>query len=105
MGQPVTVIEKPSSISGVVRFETNRPLTGMGHEIFRSAEDAVADRPADLVARTLFESGGVESVHVNGNVITVSCKGSPAGLKERLEELFIYYREGVEVVMPEGFGD
>jgi hypothetical protein len=53
----------------------------------------------------LFEVGGVESVHVNGNVITVSVKGSPVGLKERLEELFIYYREGVEVVMPEGFGD
>jgi hypothetical protein len=35
MGQPVTVIEKPSSVSGVVRFETNRPLTGMGHEIYR----------------------------------------------------------------------
>ena len=42
---------------------------------------------------------------VNGNVITVSVSGGSAGLKERLEELFIYYREGVEVVMPEGFGD
>jgi len=105
MGQPVTVIEKPSSVSGVVRFETNRPLTGMGHEIYRSADDVLADRPADLVARTLFEAGGVESVHVNGNVITVSVSGGSSGLKERLEELFIYYREGVEVVMPEGFGD
>jgi hypothetical protein len=105
MGQPVTVIEKPSSIPGVVRFETNRPLTGMGHEIYRSADDVLADRPADLVARTLFEVDGVESVHVNGNVITVSIKGTPVGLKGRLEELFIYYREGVEVVMPEGFGD
>jgi len=65
----------------------------------------LADRPADLVARTLFEAGGVESVHVNGNVITVSVSGGSSGLKERLEELFIYYREGVEVVMPEGFGD
>jgi hypothetical protein len=53
----------------------------------------------------LFEAGGVESVHVNGNVITVSVSGGSSGLKERLEELFIYYREGVEVVMPEGFGD
>jgi hypothetical protein len=106
MGQPVTVIEKPSAIPGVVRFETNRPLTGMGHEIYRSADDALADRPADLVARTLFEHGGIESVHVNANVITVKLDptGSAAGLKERLEELFIYYREGVEVVMPEGVG-
>jgi hypothetical protein len=106
MGQPVTVIEKPSAIAGVVRFETNRPLTGMGHEIFRSAADAKADRPADLVARTVFEHGGVESVHVNANVITVKLapSGTAGGLKERLEELFIYYREGVEVVMPEGVG-
>ena len=105
MGQPVTVLEKPSSIPGVVRFETNRPLTGMGHEIYRSADAVLADRPADLVARTLFEVAGVESVHVNGNVITVAFTGKPEGLKERLEELFTYYREGVEVVMPEGFGD
>ena len=32
MGQPVTVIEKPSSRAGIVRFETNRVLTGMGHD-------------------------------------------------------------------------
>ena len=31
MGQPVTVIEKPSSKHGVVRFETNRSLTGTEH--------------------------------------------------------------------------
>lgn len=106
MGQPVTVIEKPSTIFGVVRFETNRPLTGMGHEIYRSADDILADRPSDLVARTLFEAGDIESVHVNGNVITVKlARGEGEGLKGRLEELFTYYREGVEVVMPEGFGD
>jgi hypothetical protein len=106
MGQPVTVIEKPSAVAGVVRFETNRPLTGMGHEIYRSVDDAVADRPADLVARVVFEHGGIQSVHVNANVITVALApgGNAAGLKERLEELFIYYREGVEVVMPEGVG-
>jgi hypothetical protein len=103
MGQPVTVLEKPSSIPGVVRFETNRPLTGMGHEIFRSEDDIVADRPADLVARAVFAHGGVKSVHLNGNVITVTLSGgSSAGLKEALEDLFTYYREGVEVVIPEG---
>ncbi len=29
MGQPVSVIEKPSTQGGVVRFEINRVLTGM----------------------------------------------------------------------------
>lgn len=106
MGQPVTVLEKTSILPGVVRFETNRPLTGMGAEVYRSPEDIVADRPADLVARTLFAAGGVESVSVGANVITVklTAGGSATGLRERLEELFIHYREGVEVVQPEGFG-
>ena len=34
MGQPVTVIEKPSNQGGVVRFEINRTLTGMGHDTY-----------------------------------------------------------------------
>ena len=106
MGQPVTVIEKPSAHAGVVRFETNRPLTGMGHHVYRSLDDIVADRPADLVARVVLGHGGIESVHVNGNVITVKVarEGAEAGLLAELEELFTYYREGVEVVMPEGVG-
>jgi hypothetical protein len=107
MGQPVTVIEKPSSHPGIVRYETNRVLTGMGHEAFRSVDDVKGDRPADRIARTLFEHGGVEAVHLNGNVLTVHfdrADGS-AGVKELIEDLYTYYREGVEVVVPEGFGD
>ena len=97
MGQPVTVIEKPSSRPGVVRFETNRVLTGMGHEYYTSAADALADRPADTVARRLFARGNVASVHVNGGVITVTINsGSIAGLKEIIEGLYTYYVPGVE---------
>lgn len=109
MGQPVTVIETPSSHPGVVRFRTNRPLTGMGHELFRSQADvdAAPDKPATRVAAALFARGGVQSVQLNGNVITVQLDrtDSAPGLKELIEELFIYYREGVEVVVPEGVGD
>jgi hypothetical protein len=109
MGQPVTVIEVPSSQPGVVRYRTNRPLTGMGHEIYRSLDDvdAAADKPASRIARILMENGGVESVHLNGNVVTVHLghADSDVGLKELIEEVFIYYRPGVEVVVPEGFGD
>ena len=109
MGQPVTVIEKPSSYPGVVRFETNRPLTGTGHEIYRSEADVevATDTPSSRVAGALFAHGGVSAVSVNANVISVHLATTDAtdGLKEVVEELFIHYREGVEVVQPEGFGD
>src|SRR5437764_1477833 len=52
MGQPITVVEHDSRAHpGVVRFEVNRPLSGMGHERYR-ATDVVDDvRPVDEVAR------------------------------------------------------
>ena len=46
MGQPVTVIEKPSSRGGVVRYEINRTLTGMGHERYVAGEDVTNGKPA-----------------------------------------------------------
>ena len=97
MGQPVTVIEKPSSRAGVVRFETNRVLTGMGHERFTHAEQAVDDRPADELARRLFERGGIKAVHLNGSVVTVELENTDAsGIKEIIEGLYTYYLPGVE---------
>ncbi len=96
MGQPVTVIEKPSARAGIVRFETNRVLTGMGHERFDSIEQAEGDTPAALLARALFARGGIESIHVNGNVATVRLApgADTAGLREAVEELYIFYRDG-----------
>ncbi|HUP74883.1 MAG TPA: hypothetical protein VM282_17700 [Acidimicrobiales bacterium] len=97
MGQPVTVIEKPSSRAGVVRFETNRVLTGMGHERYTSAEQAVGNDPADVLARRLFERGGIKSVHVNSSVVTVVLESAGAeGIKEIIEGLYTYYLPGVE---------
>jgi len=97
MGQPVTVIEKPSSRAGVVRFETNRVLTGMGHERYTSAAQAVADHPADVLARRLFERGGIKSVHINGSVVTVELESADAsGIKAIIEGLYTYYLPGVE---------
>jgi len=57
MGQPVAVEEKRSVVAATVRFETNRSLTGMGHERFASAAEAKGTRPAAVVARRLFETG------------------------------------------------
>jgi hypothetical protein len=104
MGQPVTVIEKPSATPGVVRYETNRVLSGTGHEVFRSADEAVGPKWTAELARRLFERGGITSMHVNGNIITLHLADAspPGGIKELIEEMFIYYRPGVEVVVPEG---
>ena len=97
MGQPVTVLEKPSVRHGVVRFETNRPLTGMGHERYASIDDVVGDRPVDDAARLLFESGQVDLVHIYGNMITVElARGATSqGLAELIEGMFTYYVPGV----------
>lgn len=98
MGQPVSVIEKPTGRAGVLRFETNRNLTGMGHERYRAGQVIDRERPADVLARRLFERGGVASVHVYGGVITVEL-ASPGdeGIKQIIEDLYVYYR-------PEGPG-
>jgi hypothetical protein len=97
MGQPITVVEKPSFRPGLVRFEVNRPLTGMGHERYTSIDDVHGARPPDELARRLFERGGVDAVHINGSVITVDLSkgGSPTGLADIIRSLFIYYRDGM----------
>lgn len=99
MGQPVTVVEKPSESTHAVRFELNRSITGMGHLHYTSIDDVVRDRPPDRLARRLFEHGGIDGVHVNSNVVTVDIAkgGSREGIREILEDLFTYYRPGVEV--------
>ncbi|MCU1453954.1 MAG: hypothetical protein JWN46_2100 [Acidimicrobiales bacterium] len=98
MGQPIAVIEKPSSNRGVVRFETNRALTGMGHERYTRSEDAWGDRPPDELARRLFARGGIDRVHINSNVVTVDLtRGFDAsGIKEIIEGLYIHYPPGAE---------
>ena len=82
---------------GVVRFETNRNLTGMGHERYKGAEDAVGDRWVDELARQLFAHGGIDAIHVYGNVITVDLAkgGSSDGLADVIHGLYIHYRPGV----------
>lgn len=99
MGQPVTVVKKPSSNPGVVRFEINRSITGMGHERYSSAPGPEMDRPCDELARRLFAHAGVENVHINSNVITVSMAfgADDSALLDTIESLFIYYRPGVEI--------
>jgi len=98
MGQPVAVIEKPSSRPGVVRFEANRSLTGMGNERFTAGEQAIGPRPAAELARRFFATGRVDAVHVYSNVVTVDLKKgfTSDGLAEIFEHLYIYWVPGRE---------
>jgi hypothetical protein len=98
MGQMVSVVRKPSSVPGVVRFETNRSLTGQGHEQFSSVDDAVGPRPAAELARRLLGTGHVDSVHVFSNQITVNLSRGfdDAGLDEVVGSLYQYWLPGME---------
>jgi hypothetical protein len=93
MGQPINVVEKPSSNPGLARFETNRSLTGMGHERYASTEDILDDRPVDELARRLFDSGGVTQVHANGSMVTVHLADGWTGaqLLDVIRGLYIFY--------------
>jgi len=97
VGQLVAVTEKPSPLPGVVRFELNRALTGMGHERFRTADEAYGPRPAAELARRLFATGQVNAVHVYSNIVTVDLAkgGSPTGLSDVVRNLYRYWHPGM----------
>lgn len=103
MGQLVGVVEKKSIIPGVLRFEANRSLTGMGHERFQSVTEAVGPRPAAVLAHRLLSTGQVSSVHVYGNMITVDVqKGfSSDGLGDIVRNLYQYWKPGMVPPSPE----
>jgi hypothetical protein len=102
MGQRIKVSERRGTAPGRAVFDLNRSLTGMGHERYRSLGDAVGNRPCDVLARRLLERSGVLVVHIYSNVVTVELApgASSAGLLEIIEDLFTYYRPGVEVAEP-----
>ena len=104
MGQLVGVVEKPSTTPGVVRFELNRSLSGMGHERFASVDDAIGTKPSPALARLLFATGKVTGVHVYGNIVTVDvAKGfDSSGLGDIVREMYQYWKPGV---VPPAFED
>ncbi len=96
MGQPVAVTPLPSSQPGLLRFEANRSLTGMGHEHYRTVDDATGSGSGPILARRLLETGEVEAVHVYSNIITVDLRKGFTGesLEPIIEDLYTYYRPG-----------
>src|SRR5690606_40795698 len=71
MGQPITVVERPTRTPGLARFELNRSLTGQGHEHYRSLDDVLDDRPVDRLARRLFETDR-KSTRLNSSHVKIS---------------------------------
>ncbi len=98
MGQLVGVVEKPSTAPGVVRFELNRSLSGMGHERFMSIDDAIGPKPAPSLARLLFSTGKVAGVHIYSNMVTVDITEGfdSSGLADIVREMYRYWKPGVE---------
>jgi len=98
MGQPVAVEEKPGHAPAVVRFETNRSLTGQGHESFARASEARGNRPAAVLAARLFGSGQVSRVHVYGNIVTATLApgATQAGLDAIVRDLYQYWKPGMQ---------
>ena len=99
MGQPITAIQTSSSRPGTVRFEINRTLTGMGHERYVAGQVIDDERPPDRLARALFEHDGVQAVHIYANIVTIELSHGVdlSALQDTVEQLYIYYRPGVEV--------
>jgi hypothetical protein len=98
MGQIVNVVERPSARRGIVRFDTNRALAGMGAERYVAGQVIEADRPVDELARRILARGGVASVYITGGTITVDLqKGHDAqGIAEIIRGLYAFYVDGVD---------
>lgn len=98
MGQPVTVVRTSTRTPGVVRFEVNRTLTGMGHKRYSSDAEIVGDDPAAELARRIFEAGGVESIHIYSSMVTVYLSSlDPVDRESLIAGLHTYYVPGVEI--------
>lgn len=74
----------------------------MGHERYYAGVEVTGDRPPDVVARRLFERGGVREVHIFSNTVTVTLdEGASAdGIAEMLENLYVHYLPGVKPSIP-----
>ncbi len=98
MGQPVTFIRSSSPRPGVVRFELNRSLTGMGHERYAADDEILGDRPPDVLARRIFELGKVSSIHMYSSMVTITfATTEQSDLESVVSDLFTYYVPGVEI--------
>ena len=98
MGQPVTFLRTTSPRPGIVRFELNRTMTGMGHERYRAGQEILGDRPVDELARRMLATNRIAAVHIHGSMVTVElAESDESGLADVIADLYTYYVPGVEI--------
>ncbi len=98
MGQPVTFLRTSSPRPGLVRFELNRTLTGMGHERYRAGKEILGNRAVDELARRLLATGKLVAVHIHGSMVTAElAESDTSGLEDVIADLYTYYVPGVEI--------
>src|SRR3954462_144919 len=95
MGQPITVSVHAGANPAVRFFDCNRSLTGMAIEVYNAPDEAVGDRPPDVLAKRLFDLGATK-VTVYSNVVTVEAPASAwpdleAKITFTIEHLFEFY--------------
>lgn len=111
MGKSVQIVAFARPRAGYLRIEIDRSLSGTGHESYESAPPEEADRPTDVLARSLFATGFVKRVHIFSNVITIALvedsstvhhardtmeeSEQDVQLRTVVEQLFVHYRPGV----------
>ena len=111
MGQLVTFLSASSPRPGIVRFELNRTITGMGHERYHAGAEIIGNRPVDELARRLLATGDLCSVHIHGSVVTAElAESDESGLEKALprftdaiSSLYTYYTPDVEIPDDEEF--
>ena len=97
MGQPISVSRKDTPRPNSVRFETNRVLTGMGHERYTATDEIDGNRPPDEIAKRFLAHGDVKSVHVYSNIVEAELEpgANVDELEQILRDLYIHYLPGV----------
>ena len=102
MGQKVGVVSRRVLRSGLIRYDLNHSLTGVSHEAYEADFPVSGDRPSDILARRLFETGTVTAIHVHSNVVTVTFGKSTSSdgeddvrTQEILNDLYTHYLPGV----------
>ena len=98
MGQQVAVTERPSPRPGVLRFETNRSLTGMGHEHFKSMSDAVGHgRPPRWPANCCRRARSTRCTSTATSSRSTSEGFNADGLGDVVRNMYQYWKPGMEM--------
>ena len=101
MGQPVTVVSKPAPEEGILIFELNRSITGMGHKnYFRSSFQQPAQTDAGSGEKADAGNGEKKSKESKESANQKSQKNSQDNLADEVAHLLFdsFGERGVEAI-------